>query len=135
MGAWGYKSFENDDACDWVDDLLETGGTEPIIEALDAVLELEDEQPEAPEASMAIAAAEAVAAMAGRPAKEIPEDLNKWIANQKGVKPGLLKKAQRALKKVMQDSELKDLWAESERFPLWQAEVDGLLSRLNPEPG
>jgi hypothetical protein len=135
MGTWGYKSFENDYALDWVDELLENGGVEPITEALDAVLELEDEQPEATGSSMAIAAAEVVAALAGKPATELPEDLNQWIANQKGGKPGLLKKAQRALKKVLQDSELKDLWAENDRFPLWQAEVDNLLTRLNSEPG
>ncbi len=54
MGAWGSGPFENDDACDWLDELADSG-----VAALRAALALADdaEYLEAPDGSVIVAAA------------------------------------------------------------------------------
>lgn len=130
MGAWSHRSFDNDDALDWAGELVGTEGTELIAEALEAVLEVDDYL-EAPDASMGLAAAEVVAALLGKPAAELPEEVTSWVLNKKPPTAVLVKKAQRAVRRILKDSELKDLWAESEDSAKWQQEVEGLLQRLS----
>ena len=63
LGAWGLKSFENDDAADWVH-ALEEQGAGLIVETLNTVLvdcDPDDEcHPEAAASCEALAAAELV---------------------------------------------------------------------------
>lgn len=132
MGAWSHGSFGNDDALDWLGELENADGVEPIAEAFEAVLEAEDYL-EAPEASMGLAAAEVVAALRGRPADKLPEEVTAWVAGKKPPKPALVKKAQRVVKRILKDSELKELWAESEDSGKWQQEVESLLRRLQDQ--
>jgi hypothetical protein len=134
MGAWSHESFENDDARDWVGELEGAEDTEPIVEAFEAVLEADDYL-EAPEASMGLAAAEVVAALLGRPAAKLPDEVTSWVEGKGPPKPALVKKAQRVVKRILKDSELKDLWAESEDSAKWQQEVEGLLRRLGDKRG
>lgn len=75
MGAWAHESFENDDAMDWVGDLLKSDGTGSIAVALDQVLAVGDDYLEAPDASMGLAAAQVVAALMGKPAAKLPEEV------------------------------------------------------------
>ena len=134
MGAWSHGSFDNDDALDWVGELEEAEGTEPIAEAFDAVLGADDYL-EAPEASMGIAAAEVVAALLGKPAAKLPDEVASWVVGKEPPKPALVKKAQRVIERILKDSELKDLWADSEDSAKWQQEVEGLLRRLEDKRG
>jgi hypothetical protein len=130
MGAWAHGSFDNDDAMDWVGELEGVEGAAPISEAFETVLAADD-YVEAPEASMGLAAAEVVAALLGKPAAALPAEVTAWVAGEKPPKAALVKKAQRVVERVLTDSELKDLWAESEDSAKWQQEVEGLLRRLS----
>jgi hypothetical protein len=56
MGAWGTGVFENDDAADFVGDIIEGNGLSPIETAIDRVLQVKQGYLEAPEASQALAA-------------------------------------------------------------------------------
>jgi hypothetical protein len=134
MGAWAHGSFDNDDALDWVGELEAAEDTEPISEAFEAVLEADDYL-EAPEASMGVAAAEVVAALLEKPAARLPEEVTAWVQGRRRPPAGLVKKAQRVVKHILKDSELKELWAESPDGPLWQQEVEGLLQRLQDDRG
>jgi hypothetical protein len=134
MGAWGHGSFDNDDAGDWVAELSEAVGTEPVSEAFEAVLEVGDNYLEVTEAGRGLAAAEVVAALLGRPPAVLPEEVTAWLAGKKPPKAALIKKAQRVVKRVLKDSELKELWAESEDAAKWQREAEGLLQRLSAAP-
>jgi hypothetical protein len=134
MGAWSHESFENDDAMDWVGELEGAEGTEPIVEAFEAVLQTADYL-EAPEASMGLAAAEVVAALLGKPAAKLPDEVTSWVAGQRPPPSALFKKARRVVERILEDSELKDLWAESEELATWQQEVEGLLRRLRDKRG
>ncbi len=130
MGTRGYRSFENDDALDWVGELVEAEDTGPISEALDAVLEAD--YVEAPEASIGLAAAEVVAAMMGNPAEDLPDEVQSWIVGKEPPEPALVEKAQTAVERILEDSELKELWEdpEDEESAKWREEVEGLLRRL-----
>lgn len=132
MGAWATDAFGNDDAMDWVVELQEAEGTEAIADAFEAVLEIEDDYLEVTEAAMGVAAAEVVAALLGRPAASLPEQVKAWIAGKPQPKSGLVKKAQRVVKRILKDSELKELWQESTDAATWEQGVRDLLQRLTP---
>ena len=133
MGTWGIDSFGNDDAADLVGDLTEQSDLEPVREAIARVLAA-DGYLEAPDAQQAIAACEVVAVALGRPsaAAEAEEDLMAWIARVKpSPDPALRFQAAQALDRILgPDSELRELWEESDEFAHWQAEVTGLRARL-----
>jgi hypothetical protein len=129
VGAWGYGSFDNDDAMDWVGELEGADGTQLITDALDVVLQAEDYL-ESPDAAIGLAAAEVVAALLGRPTANLPPEVASWVAGKKPPRAALVRKAQRAVQRVLENSELKELWAESEDADRWAQEVNGLLQRL-----
>lgn len=132
MGTWAYGAFDNDDAMDWVGELADADGTGPVAEAFERVLEADDYL-EAPDAAMGLAAAEVVAALLGRPAANLPDEVTSWIAGKKPPETAFVKKAQQVAERALQNSELKELWAESEESAKWQQEVKGLLERLGKE--
>ena len=65
MGAWGTGVFDNDTACDWVGELVESSDLSRIETTLDNVLQAGSGYLEAPEAEEALAAAEVVARLQG----------------------------------------------------------------------
>ncbi|MDK8189265.1 DUF4259 domain-containing protein [Paenibacillus sp. UMB7766-LJ446] len=136
MGAWGTGIFENDDVLDWKLDLFDTDDMELIEETIEEVLE--EEYIESDLASNALGAIEILAALQGSPGKEIlnkqsdTEDLYDWINTHKGKGKGkeLISKAKRAVKKIKKDSELKELWEESEEYLIWLNAINDLEKRL-----
>lgn len=126
MGAWGAGTFDNDDALDWLDDLVDGAG-----DAIRLALEATDaEQLEAPDASSALAAAEVVAAALGHPAAELPGEVSDWL-EQNGTKSAaaLAPLARQAVERVRASSELKELWEETDPSE-WTAALDDLRKRL-----
>ena len=131
MGAWGVGTFENDDAGDWVYRLEESEGltllTETLAPAADPSGYLE-----APACTEALAAAEVVAALAGRPAPDLPEEVQTWVKAHRAQVPGELRDlALRAVDQVAGDSELKELWQESDEMAAWSDRVQELRGRLD----
>ena len=133
MGAWGFGSFENDDACDFLADATESGDLSLIRDVLDNVL-TSTEYVEAPDASQAIAAAEIVAAALGRPtlAAQREEELSSWIARiRPTIDTELAGQARDALTRILApNSELRELWEEAEEFSEWQSAVSELGQQL-----
>ncbi|MBU6121846.1 DUF4259 domain-containing protein [Hymenobacter siberiensis] len=133
MGAWGHQNFENDSAMDFVGEFIESPNLDVINEALSVVIEAgaEEEYIEVDEASAALAAAEIVAAALGQAATDVPEELPASI--QKiglTVDDKMLKKARKAVKQVLRESELQELWQEGGEPNEWQQVQEGLLKRL-----
>ena len=133
MGAWEIGSFDNDDALDWVGELCEAEDFEPLVDAFDAVLA--EDCPEAPDASAGLAAAEVTATLLGRPPAELPEEVAAWVVGKPAPRASLVKRARKAVARILKDSELKDLWAESADFARWQGTVAELQGRLADPPG
>ena len=122
MGAWGCRSFENDDAMDFAAEVLR-GGMASVVDALGVV-----SGAGAAEAGRALAAAEMVAAMLGHPAIDLPDDVRAWCVLQRdSIDP---QPAREAVIAVLSDSELADLWKESEEYRQWKVAVQHLLKRL-----
>jgi hypothetical protein len=139
MGAWGWGSFENDEALDWVFDLEQSRDFSAIAATLDTILDNEDDYLDATDCSMALAAAETVAALTGWPEPALPEEVASWVkdrqqeSSQEGppVDESLVVRARRATEAILSDSELKELWEETDEFERWEATVADLLRRLD----
>ncbi len=131
-GTWGSGPFDNDTAADW---LYELGNSEPgyVVETLRRVstshgyIQVDD-------CVAAIAASEVVAGSLGKPHVSLPESAREWLKERRpdtllAAAPIAGKAIARCLS--MEDSELRQLWAESESFEKkWLAETKGLLERL-----
>lgn len=133
MGAWGIGSFDNDDAADFLADVTESGDLSLIREVLGNVI-ASTEYVEAPDACQAIAASEVLAAALGRPtsAAQQEDEIGQWVARiRPTVDNALAAQARDALTRILaQDSELRELWAETEEFSEWQATVVELRRQL-----
>jgi hypothetical protein len=135
MGTWGVKSFENDDALDWMGGLETTEDASLLQSTLErtANRNLDDDDIDGPEPAEAIAAAEVVAALKGSPAEDLPEEITDWAKNYSIPKPLQTELAQLALKalgRIRASSELKELWEETEDADAWHSEIMALERRL-----
>lgn len=133
MGAWGVLAFDNDDANDWAYDLEQADDLALVESAFAAVEEAEDYL-EATDASNALAACEVLARLNGKPGYTNPytEKVDAWVAAHPLTPPaGLLKRADAAIDRILgENSELKDLWSESDENANWVASVEELRRRL-----
>ena len=132
MGAWGHGSFQNDDALGFLEE-FEDGGLETVEAAFDTVNSLsKGDYLEAPDAGMALAAAEMVAAVRDGDTSGVPDDAAPALARHQEAlsDPALLDTARRAVTRVFQASELKELWQDTPDWPAWQEVVRNLASRL-----
>lgn len=133
MGAWGPGSFDNDDAADFLADLLDSGDTSLLRETLDNVL-TSTEYVEAPDASQAIVAAEVVAAALGRasPAAARNKPLMAWIVRiRPRIDATLAMQCADAVSRILApNSELRELWEASDAFAEWRAALEELRSQV-----
>lgn len=132
MGAWGVKTFENDDAADWVYELEESDDLS-VIEA--ALAGAEAEYLEAPVAACVLAAAEVVLAFQKKARPGFPENAAAWVAAHGRLNAGRLNsRAVKALDRVLgEQSELKELWEESGDFESWQQDVREIRAALGQD--
>jgi hypothetical protein len=132
MGAWGFGSFENDSALDWVNDLIDCDDTSAIESAIASATISPEDYLEIDEGCAAIAAGEVVAAFLQRPAAALPPDVSEWIRQHpRSVSPELTKQALSAIDRVAgENSEIRELCEESDGFDEWRAGIDDLRSRL-----
>lgn len=131
MGAWDIGPFDNDDAADWLYQLEESDDTSVIAAALDSVTEVGDDYLEAPDCSCALAAAEIVAALHGHPMAGLSDEAKAWLEKNRGLDVSeLVEEAVAAVQRVRTNSELKELWEESDELPKWEASLDDVTRRL-----
>ncbi len=135
MGTWGVNAFENDTALDWVWELEESEDLSVVMAALEGPLADDaDEYLEAPVCEMALAAAEIVAALKGNPPEKLPLEADDWVKRNRGrlkVDQELIETAHDAIARVVADSELRELWDESEELAAWEKALESLQKRLN----
>ena len=129
MGAWGTGIFDNDDASDWVAELEESNTIHPVVSALQSAVA--EGYLEAPESCVALVAAEVVAGLKGHPVAGIPKEVASWIrSHQLQVNDDLVRLAIKAIHRVETQSELLELWQESEELDSWMATIKDLERRL-----
>lgn len=159
MGAWGAGSFDNDTAMDWAGTFVDADEGMPeedddealtkealIIGPLATLAESpEDEYIEADLASEAVAAGEIVAAIFGLPSADLlkaakdPEaegntlgQLMAWVSttgSELKERSDLRVLAREAVGRVL-DSELSELWEDSDSGDEWKRAVEDLRKRL-----
>ena len=133
MGAWGTGAFENDDALDFVADVIGGAGLELIEAALTSALHAGDDFLEAPEGEEVLAAASILALIKdhSRIDDTTPEDLTAWLAAAPSPSADLLETARQAVARVVTEpSELLDLWGDTEELEAWKAAVSALSTKL-----
>jgi hypothetical protein len=136
MGTWAVDAFGNDYAQDWAEDLHETSNLDAVEDTLNTVLDSGAEL-EAPFAAEALAAIEVLARLQGKggPRSEDSAAVDEWVdaRKAKAVKPraDLAAKAAQAIERILApDSELRQLWEDSEHYADWRASVEDLRARL-----
>lgn len=127
MGAWSCEPFGNDSACDWAYDLAERRDFSLVEDAIRAVLDSGDDDLDGDLAVEAIAAAEVLAKALGRGTQTdaYTERVDEWLRTV-SAKPSaaLIADARRALDRILgPQSELNELWEESEDHAEWIAAV------------
>lgn len=131
MSAWGMETFDNDTALDWVADLIDDGES-ALMKSLDDVLKTGDDYLDSELACCALAASEVLVALAGG-SSELPEDAQSWVSEPVSIDMDLAHdKAAQVIDRILaEDSELKELWQESEDdYPAWEECLLNLKQRL-----
>ncbi len=135
MGTWAVDAFGNDYAQDWAEDLHETSNLDAVEDTLNTTLETPGEL-DAPFAAEALVAIEVLARLQGKGGARTDDSasVDEWVdARKPKARPraDLADKAARALDRILAvDSELRQLWQESEHYTEWLAAVEDLRTRL-----
>lgn len=130
MGTWGYGNFDNDSAVDWLMDFVEEPSEAKIRSAFN-MIEDSDGMAESMDCEEALVAAEVVAQLCGATSSEFPEDeLEALSLSGFKCSTDLTSTAIEIIQKIKQNSELKELWEESEESDLWLESVNELEQRL-----
>ena len=133
MGAWDFGTLDNDEAQDFVGDLLDSRGDRwrMVEAALDLISDAANSTDIADE-SAALAAGEVVAAAAsGTAADELDEELAAWAmrATPKYLHM-LAQHAIAAVDTIAAKSELRDQWAKTGDLKPWLGALEDLKRRL-----
>jgi hypothetical protein len=136
MGTWAVDAFGNDYAQDWAQDLHETSNLDAVEDTLNTALDTTASELDAPFAAEALVAIEVLARLQGKGGARSDDSaaVDEWVAARKPkAKPraDLADKARRALERILSDqSELRELWEDSEHYEEWRAAVEDLRARL-----
>ncbi len=133
MGAWGELAFDNDTACDWAYELKNVDDLSLVETAFDEVEAIGSEYLDQDLACNALAACEVLARLNGHPGYQnaYTENVDNWVAAYPiAPPPELIRRAANVIRRILGDqSELKDLWAES-GDALWIKSVEELRRRV-----
>jgi hypothetical protein len=137
MGTWSHEPFGNDTANDWAYELEDTTDFSVIDATLQTALDEGQEDLDADLAMEAIAAIEVLAKSLGHGTQTdvYTDKVDEWV-DRISLKPSadLLQKAEQVLALVASDdSELKELWQESEEYELWANNLQQLNTILHSE--
>ena len=132
MGAWGSGTFEDDVACDWLEDLYDSDPIALFRECLD--LSDQGDYIEYVACVGVICTAEMIHGLLQGPREGLPAAALEWLPEHEAldVRP-LLPPAIAAVRRVLgEGSEMREMWAdESERYGEWTKTTDDLLQRLS----
>lgn len=133
MGAWGSGTFEDDIACDWLEDLYDSDPLAFFRECLD--LDGQVDYLEYVACIGVICTAEMIHGLLHQPRAGLPSAAINWLRENQGlsVRP-LIPQTIVAMQQVLGDhSELREMWEdESQRCREWIQTTDDLLQRLSP---
>lgn len=132
MEIWSYGSFDNDSAKEFMNEVIQDGEF-ALREAFEVVLDPDMEYVEAEEGVRAIAAAEILAAVLNGDTTRITDaGLRVWVQNADQTSLANLRNvASEALNRILApESELPELWEDTEDYSAWLSDVQRLRSGL-----
>jgi ankyrin repeat protein len=130
MGSWSNKPFGNDTALDWFSDLEQSKSPlEMISNTLNKVLQKNDI--DSTEEEEAIAAISIIVSASKEPVRGCSSEVKSWISIT-GFSPTSELKvlSVKALDIILNSSELRDLWEESDGFAGWEKQLIKLRKEL-----
>lgn len=132
MGSWDVSSFGNDGARDWLDELLQAKGADRVFRSLMvAGKHGPNDYLQSTECECAVAAAEIVAAGAGNPSAKLPPKAAQWVQERNFTAGAeIVDLALRVVERVSKNSELKELWDDTDSAEEWYKLVEDLEKRL-----
>ena len=130
MSVWGPGVFENDDALDWVYDLVVGDGMSQVAYALDTIIKNKDYSIETYDCRVALVAAEIIAVMNGNASPDMPEELEEWIGDAVIENENLRVKAEEAVIIILKDSEQSKMLKKIMDYTKWKETLRDLLRRL-----
>jgi hypothetical protein len=130
MAEWGPGIYENDDAMDWIYDLLDSGGLSRVKHALDVIVQDGTENVDTGDCRVALAAADLVAALDGDINPNLPAEAEEWLALVNRPASGLRSKAEEVVREILNASTLRSHFEEVDKYNDWKKIMDGLLKRL-----
>lgn len=132
MGSWAAHGFGNDEALDWLNDLIDEHDIYFIHNTLQIIAEFPaGDKPEPWDCECALAAAEMVAAAKGKPSEDLPEEARQWIdAYGFQADEEAIELAQKAIQRIERDSFLRDAWEDSGNGNQWFEALADLRARL-----
>ncbi|HZL25269.1 MAG TPA: DUF4259 domain-containing protein [Acidobacteriaceae bacterium] len=134
MGAWGKGIYDNDDACDFVGEVVDSLDLSRIHAAVNEVLNA-NQTLEAPLAAQGLVAADVVARLRGQwgERNSYTGVIAQWAerANLTASDELLLKARQVVHRVRTEPSELLELWSDDPDPETWHATLDTLLQRLS----
>lgn len=134
MGTWAVDAFGNDTACDWVYGLDEAEDLAPVEAALEAIIANGNEYLDASLAEEALVAIEVIARLQGNWGERsaYSEGVDDWVEKVKLVPSDeLAQKALQVLDRIVaEDSEMKELWEDSDEYDAWVAAIEELRERI-----
>ncbi len=133
MGTWGYGNLENDAAADWLFEWQEIKTSGFVEGTLDELLE-NTSSPEADLCQEALAAAEVVAVWNGKPAPDFDKEalpVAQAVDVDEDELEELKQKAKSVITVISGDSELMELWDESNETAEWRSTLKNLVTRLS----
>ena len=129
MSTWKEGPFDNDMACDWLWELQESGDATFLFKTLQQACE--SEILDSPECEQIVAAATLVNAACFEKLSNIPKEAKDWI-RKRGFVPdrALIDVSISSLATVLRESELLNLYQESNREKPWRKATEKILVSL-----
>ncbi|MFK8113327.1 MAG: DUF4259 domain-containing protein [Rubripirellula sp.] len=130
MGTWGLGTFDDDIACDWLEDLHESDPIAFFVQCLDLD---GDDYLEFLACIGVVCTAEVIHAVICGPRKRVPEAVHQWIQHHPDLSViALVPDAISGLRRVLgSDSEMLQRWEDNEpMFDDWIKSIEDLIQRL-----
>ncbi|MFC5050810.1 DUF4259 domain-containing protein [Rubritalea spongiae] len=130
MAAWGTKTFEEDTANDWIQELIDADDAREFL--IDS-LSTEPGFIEADQGSIVLAASETLIALLDEPRVGVPGELVDWVGdNECDDVSDLPETAVESIDRVLgEESEIRQIWSEAEDFDEWLENVEQMREVLS----
>ena len=130
MAEWGPGIYENDDAMDWIYDLLDSGSLGRVNYALNVIAQDGSGPYETADCRIALVAADIVAALEGEVNPDLPQEVQEWIDLTNRSASELRGKAENVVRQIIVVSELKKHMQQTGQEADWLHMMQALLKRL-----